>query len=212
LLGLAAKVSRWRVRITPNICTQCQLCEGSCPFGAIRAPVTERLDARQITRERRRFVVLLALVPVLMLAFGWSCSRVSGIAAKFHPDVELAELYLRQQLEPETLPAVDALAYARAERDAETLLDQAIEVRRTFNRGGWIFGAFAGLVMGASLIRFSIQSRRTDFEPDRGACVACARCFESCPQERVRLGTWPSGMPLPGIETSTAGSSGKGTA
>jgi NosR/NirI family transcriptional regulator, nitrous oxide reductase regulator len=214
LLKLGAKVSRWHVRITPDFCTQCQLCENSCPFGAIRVPVIHRPDARELARERRRFVALLALVPVLMLAFGWISALGSGIAARFHPDVELAELYLRQQTQPETLPAVDALAYARAERDPETLLDQAIHTRRKFNRGGWIFGAFAGLVLGVRLARFSIQSRQTDFEPDRGACVACARCFNSCPQERVRLGTWPAGTPVPGIgqQPGMVGLTGKGPA
>jgi len=211
LLKLAAKVSRWRVRITPDICTQCQLCEHSCPFGAIRVPVSHQPDASQRARERRRFLALLALVPVLMLVFGWICSLGSGLAAKLHPDVALAELYLRQQTEPATLPAVDALAYAHAERDPDPLLAQAINARRAFKHGGWIFGAFAGLVIGARLARFSIQPRRTDFEPDRGACVACARCFEYCPQERVRLGTWPAGTPLPGIggQSAAVGASGK---
>jgi NosR/NirI family transcriptional regulator, nitrous oxide reductase regulator len=46
LLKLAAKVSRWHVRITPDICTQCQLCEHSCPFGAIRVPVIHQPDAQ----------------------------------------------------------------------------------------------------------------------------------------------------------------------
>ena len=202
LLKLAASVSRWRVRITPDVCTQCQLCEHSCPFGAIREPFTSRPDPRELARERRRFVGLLALVPILMLAGGWLCARFSGVAAQFHPTVELAELYLRQQVDPapEALPAVDALAYARAERDTESVLSHAIAARRKFNSGGWIFGAFAGLVIGAKLARFSVQSRRTDFEPDRGACLACARCFEFCPKERVRRGTWPAGEPIPGIE------------
>jgi NosR/NirI family transcriptional regulator, nitrous oxide reductase regulator len=201
LLKLAAKVSRWRVRITPDVCTQCQLCEHSCPFGAIREPVVPRRDPRELARERRRFAALLALVPVLMLAGGWLGARFSGVAAQFHPVVELAELYLRHQINPPStpLPAVDALAYARAERDAEALLANAVATRRQFNYGGWIFGAFAGLVVGAKLARYSIQPRRTDFEPDRGACYACARCFEYCPQERVRLGTWPAGEPIPGI-------------
>jgi NosR/NirI family transcriptional regulator, nitrous oxide reductase regulator len=216
LLKLAAKLSRWRVRITPDICTQCQLCEHSCPFGAIREPVTARRDARELARERWRFVGLLALIPVLMLSAGWLGARFSGIAAQFHPDVELAELYLRRQTDPAPapLPAVDALAYSRAERDAENVLELAIATRRKFTRGGWIFGAFAGLIIGAKLARFSVQPRRTDFEPDRGACYACARCFEYCPQERLRLGTWPVGEPIPGTagQAETAGLSRKGAA
>ena len=38
LLKLASLASKWRVRVTPDTCTQCRLCEQSCPFGAMREP------------------------------------------------------------------------------------------------------------------------------------------------------------------------------
>ena len=38
LLKLGAIVAKWRVRVTPDYCTQCRLCEASCPFGAMREP------------------------------------------------------------------------------------------------------------------------------------------------------------------------------
>ena len=65
----------------------------------------------------------------------------------------------------------------------------------------WLLGAWVGLVIGVKLIALSVRVTRTDFEPDRGACVACARCFLSCPQERTRLGLAPAPAPtgsLPG--------------
>jgi ferredoxin len=214
LLKLASKVSRWRVRITPDICTQCRLCEQSCPFGAIREPVIPRVGHREVARERRRFIVLLALVPCLMLVGGWLGARFSRVAAQLHPAVELADLYLRQQSDSATLPlpAVDALAYARAQHDPDALLADAIAARRKFNRGGWIFGMFAGLVVGARLARNSIAPRHADFEPDRGGCYACARCFNDCPQERVRRGTWPPGEPIPGVQTAPTGLRSEGSA
>jgi ferredoxin len=136
----------------------------------------------------------------MALALGWIGARGSSLIAQFHPEVELAELYLRQQNAPSSQPlaTVDALAYARAEHDAESLLARVVDIRRQYRHGGWAFGAFVGLLISAKLARFSIQTRQTDFEPDRGACVACARCFAYCPQERVRRGTWPAELPLPG--------------
>jgi ferredoxin len=208
LLRLASKVSRWRVRITPDLCTQCRLCEQSCPFGAIREPVAPQLSRRDLAKERRRFVFLVALVPCLMMAGGWMGARFGRVAAQVHPAVELAELYLRQQSEPVPLPAVDALAYARAQQDPEVLLAEAVDARIIFHRGGWIFGAFMGLIVGARLARNSIATRRSDFEPDNGACYACARCFNYCPQERLRIGTWPAGEPIPGVGTAPAGQGG----
>jgi len=54
LLKLASKVSRWRVRITPGLCTQCKLCEKSCPFGAIREPSIAKPEPTDVARERDR--------------------------------------------------------------------------------------------------------------------------------------------------------------
>jgi ferredoxin len=190
LLKLAAKVSRWHVRITPDTCTQCRLCEDSCPFGAIHEPSPVELPKDQRLAERRRFILLVGLIPVLALAGGWIGSTFSGTAATVHPDVQLADLYLEQQTvrAPAPLPAVDALAYGRAARAPEVILDRGVTVRRQFVLGGWLFGMFAGVVVGVKLARFSIQPRRRDYEPDRGGCYACARCYASCPQERLRLG------------------------
>ena len=42
LLGMCARVARWRVGITPDDCINCRLCEKACPFGAIRTPTVEK--------------------------------------------------------------------------------------------------------------------------------------------------------------------------
>jgi len=43
-----------------------------------------------------------------------------------------------------------------------------------------------------------LRRRRTDYEPDRGECFACARCFKYCPNELVRRGLMPaSSLPAP---------------
>jgi NosR/NirI family transcriptional regulator, nitrous oxide reductase regulator len=44
LLRIASVFSKWRVRITPDTCTQCTLCAESCPYGVIREPGNRRLD------------------------------------------------------------------------------------------------------------------------------------------------------------------------
>ena len=35
-------------------------------------------------------------------------------------------------------------------------------------------------------MQLSVRRRRTDFEPDRGACVSCGRCLWYCPEEHAR--------------------------
>lgn len=194
LLKWVAKVSRWQVRITPGVCTQCRLCEESCPFGAIREPAEPRLSKAELRNERIRFFAFLGLIPILGVAGGWFGGQFSGTAAKVHPAVQLADLYLEQKTaaNPAPLRAVDAHAFARAQRAPNVVLEEAMAARRQFVWGGWLFGSFIGLVVGVKLLRFSIRPSRTDYEPDRGACYACARCFNSCPQERIRLGFEPA--------------------
>ena len=96
LLRLASLAAKWRVRVTPDTCTQCRLCEQSCPFGAMREPApAAHPDA--LGAERRRLGWMLALLPVLVVAGAWAGSRLSPAAAQLHPSVALAERYVRQQ-------------------------------------------------------------------------------------------------------------------
>jgi hypothetical protein len=80
---------------------------------------------------------------------------------------------------------VEDLAMSRAKLAPEELLNDAVGIRRHFKIGGWIFGAWVGLVLGAKLVSLSVRRPRTDYEPEHGGCFACARCFEYCPRERV---------------------------
>ena len=79
---------------------------------------------------------------------------------------------------------------------------EAAVIRHKFSIGGWIFGVWVGLVIGAKLISLSVRRKRTDYEPDRGDCFACARCFEYCPNELVRRGLMPSAAGLGGAGRS----------
>ena len=194
MLRLAALAAKWHVRITPDYCTQCRLCENACPYGVIREPSAILASPRALAPARRRLGWLLVLVPVLLGGGGWLGSQLSVPLSKLHPTVQLAEKYVdpKKPATPPTPPTPDSLALGRAERDPQQILAGAIEVRRRFVLSGWLFGAWTGLVIVARLIGLSIRPARGDFEPDRGGCVACARCFLACPNERVRRGLMPA--------------------
>jgi len=140
LLRVVTVAAKWRVRVTPDTCTQCALCQPACPFGAMREPTPQKGEPLNVAR--RRLTGLLLLLPVLMGLCAWGGSKLA-LASHFK------EL------------------------------------------GGWIFGAWTGLVFGGKWIALSVRHNRTDFEPDSGACFACARCFETCPSERMRRGLIP---------------------
>jgi ferredoxin len=102
------------------------------------------------------------------------------------------ERYLESKTEepdsPPAAPTPESRALGRAELHAPALLAEAVEVRRRLGLGGGWFGGWVGLVLGARLISLSVRTTRTDFEPERGSCFACGRCYLACPNERVRLG------------------------
>ncbi len=194
LLRLASLASKWRVRVTPDFCTQCRLCEQSCPFGAMREPAPAETNPKWLGAERKRLGWLLVLLPALVGAGAWAGSEFSPAAAQLHPTVALAERYTRQQSNPVQygLMTPEALSLQRAAENPEAVLAAAADLRRRFHLACWLFGGWIGLVIGVKLVALSLRPGRTDYEPDRGACVACARCFAACPNERVRLGLMPA--------------------
>jgi ferredoxin len=194
LLKIASTVSRWRVRTTPDYCTQCRLCEHACPYGAMREPSAGTADPQTLGIERKRLAWLLLATPVLILVLGWVGYNLSHTAALLHPKVALAEKSLQNRIHPVayTAQSPEALELIRASKDPKALFADVAAARAQFRIGGWLLGGWIGLVLGAKLISLSVRRQRTDFEPDRGACLACARCFEYCPNERVRRGLLPA--------------------
>ena len=65
ILGLLSRLSKWHLRIPPERCIQCRLCEDSCPYGAIREP-TPKSPIGKPSETRRCLAVLLLLLPVLV--------------------------------------------------------------------------------------------------------------------------------------------------
>jgi polyferredoxin len=193
LLKLGAVVAKLRVRVTPDFCTQCRLCESSCPFGAMREPESAKAQTPSLVRDRQRLAILLAALPLLAAIGGWLGWQFSVPASRLHPTVSLAERFARAQGTPMTtaLPSAEDLALSRARQDPQQILTEAAAIRQRFKQGGWIFGGWIGLVIGAKLVSLSIRRSRTDYEPDRGSCFACARCFEFCPNELTRRGLAP---------------------
>lgn len=204
LLKLGSSVAKWRVRVTPDYCTQCRLCEASCPFGAMREPDPGRPEARWLGIERRRLALLVVIVPVLVGAGALLGTKFADPASRLHPTVRLAERLVQEKDKPSPTGTLtpEQLALERARREPLETLTEAAKVRSRFRVGAVIFGGWVGLVIGLKLVSVSIRRRRVDYEPDRGECLACARCFEFCPNELVRRGILPA---LPVTETAAAG-------
>lgn len=185
LLKVGATLAKWRVRVTPTYCTQCRLCEASCPFGAMREPTASAADAAAWRIDRRRLGLLLLLLPLFLAGGGWLGWRFSSAASQIHPTVALAQHFVQERGTPARTGALspDDLALERSRQNPAELLALAAAIQHRFEIGSLIFGAWIGLVIGVKIISLLLHRQRTDYEPDRGECLACARCFEFCPNE-----------------------------
>lgn len=189
LLKMAGVVSKRRVRVTPTNCTQCRLCEGACPFGAMREPESSRAEPQFLPSDRKRLGWLLLLLPVLVAGGGLLGKQFSTEASTQHSTVRLAQRLLTEpSISPVSNANAEDLELLRAQQNPKEILAQAALVQKRFTWSGVAFGAWVGLVIGVKLINLGLRRNRTDYEPDAGACVACARCFESCPNEMARRG------------------------
>jgi NosR/NirI family transcriptional regulator, nitrous oxide reductase regulator len=198
ILGLLSRISQWHVRIPPEKCINCRLCEDACPYGAIREPTVPQTPVNRY-KSRRRLGWLLLLLPILMVAGYWLGGLLEVPLSRVNPTVRLAEYVRIDQLRKEAevdedsgfsyAPfAADAVnAYLKTGRPVNELYRQSVDLRKWFATAGAWFGAYVGLVIGIKLIHLSLRRQRTDYQPDRSGCVACGRCFWYCPEEQV---TW----------------------
>ncbi len=205
ILGLCSRVAKEHVRIPPDECIKCRLCEDVCPYGAIRAPTVE-LAPDQRRRGRRRLAAVLAAFPFLVGLGAVVGYGLGGPLSKLHATVRQAEdVRLAERLGAAGTPAPEKLsdpreaqrikrrndrveAFRKTGRPATELYEEALALRQRFAWGGLWLGGWVGLVIGAKLVQLSVRRRRTEYTPDRASCVSCGRCFWYCPQEQLRQG------------------------
>jgi len=179
LLRLAAPLAVLRVRIAPERCTACRLCEGSCPFGAIQPPS----PPAPAQRASPWAWAVLAGLPLLLAAGIWLGWRSGPTLARLDPQVVLAEAMATTP--PEGSPAaVDVDTFRRLGGVDAELAAQAAAARRRWSWGAAILGGGLAMVVAAKLLRTSRRRRSSEYLTDEGHCLACARCLPTCPEGR----------------------------
>ncbi|WP_163711628.1 4Fe-4S binding protein [Mangrovibacterium lignilyticum] len=178
LLGWMSSFSKKHVTITPSTCIQCKLCSNSCPFGAIEEPLLEEGKRRSNVN---RLMTYLILIPIWMGIGGLSGSMLHGTLAKFNKTVYLAEMLVQNPDIRFNQENIDARTFMQKGKTMDELVVDAQKIKSQFYWGGWIAGAFMGLVVGLVLVNLSSYRRRNDYEPDRTNCLSCGRCVDYCP-------------------------------
>ncbi len=185
ILALLSRIARRHLRIFPKECVQCRLCDDACPYGAIRRSTITPAPAQRLAA-RRRLIVVLGVAPLLIAAGVVLGRQMEGPLAQWHPRVQLAERVQAEQRGTVEGRTDASEAFWSTGEPPKKLYDSADDISRRIGRAGLAFGAWVGLVFAAKLIQLSVRRRRTDYEPDRAACVSCGRCFWYCPEEHTR--------------------------
>ncbi|MBT3377277.1 MAG: 4Fe-4S binding protein [Lentisphaerae bacterium] len=185
LLDWCSRLSWRHLSITPDECVSCRLCEGACPYGAILGTTEADVGEPRI-RGVRRLRTMLLLCPLLVVVGACAGRVFAPVAARMHPTIQQAREVSVSGAD-ENVP-LRAAAFQAQGGVADELRVRAQTTVGRVRAGGLWAGAFIGLMVGLKLVGQSLRRRREIYEPDRGTCVSCGRCFASCPRERLRWG------------------------
>jgi len=181
LLGWLSRLSKWHVRVTPDECVRCRLCEDVCPYGAIDEPAaTIPPEARPTARHW--LVFFLVLLPVLVAIGAVLGSHLAVPLSRLDPTVRLAEQIWDEDhgLTKATTDASDA--FRNTQRPPAQLYEAALRQRLKLGWAGLGFGGWVGLVVGLKLVILARYPKQADYDPNKTQCVSCGRCFWYCPR------------------------------
>lgn len=180
ILNIFSRFSGKHLSITPAECINCRLCENACPYDAILKP-----DAVPAAEERKKirkmFLTWIILIPVFTAAGALVFYNLGPVMAGITREVRLAgEIRLEKESGIEAV-SKDAVAFKEAGKTEDELFTEELAIIHRFRKASPWAGGFLGLSLGISLVALTIRTGRTGYEPHRGKCYSCGRCFKYCP-------------------------------
>jgi NAD-dependent dihydropyrimidine dehydrogenase PreA subunit len=122
---------------------------------------------------------------------GW---RAGAFFARESFTVQLAARIAMEDSTGTAERTLESEAFRGTGRPATDLYADAGQIERRFRVGSALLGAFCGLALGVQLLGQTRTPRSRIYFIDQDDCVSCARCFLSCPRERLRLKTLGSSI------------------
>jgi NAD-dependent dihydropyrimidine dehydrogenase PreA subunit len=204
LLRSFSAFAKWPVHVSPSTCVSCRLCQEACPFGALNRP-----RPGLSSTERMRRTLAAALIGVLALMLG-AIGGYQGrqLWARVDRSVQLAQIVEAAERGSPPAESSDLLtAWQSTGESPAELYQRAAKITARLGLGGAIAGAWLGSVVAFRLLKWGRGLPRAVYDADSGTCIACARCFESCPVELERRGIFTSPgatMSLPVLQEAGA--------
>jgi len=195
---MLSSLSQWRVKISgEKECIQCHLCADACPFGAIEPPVAPSPPSER-KQGRRELTTLLVLLPLFIFVGAGVLRLSSPVLARMDPAVRLADRLSLEEQELVEGQTEASEAFDIQGRPTIEAYERSVQIQAAFNRGSWWLGAWIGLVFWARMLGLSIRRHHDDYQANAYNCVACTRCFDTCPLQHERAAT----EEIPSAETS----------
>jgi len=175
--------SRFSIRhltISPAECRNCRLCETGCPYDAILQADPATYVEKPAEPKKKSLVYLIA-IPVLAAGFALVLYNLAPSLSVVNNNVKLArEIRLEKE---QGIKAVSkgAIAFFESGRTEEQLFEKEQQVIARFRKGAPWVGIFLGLSFGIGFFRLTVRNIRTIYEPDRGRCYSCGKCYKFCP-------------------------------
>jgi hypothetical protein len=116
---------------------------------------------------------------------GWVGHRVAIPLSTYNDTVRVAERILLERADPTLEQNLYTEAFRQQGMSEEELMSTAASIRRRMDIGGWILGAFLGLVVAFKLLRMSVVRNQRDYEVNKPTCYSCARCCPTCPSDEL---------------------------
>ena len=131
----------------------------------------------------RRVIVMLVVLPLAAAALGLGAGPFMARANRV---VQLAARVAREDALSLKERTLESEAFRDTGEPVADLYASARVVQRQFLIGGALLGAWCGLVVALKVAAQAVRDPVDVYNIDHARCLACARCFLSCPREHLR--------------------------
>jgi len=187
LLRMFSTVAKWNVKIYPDRCIDCSLCDNSCPFNAI-VKTTPENQVIKPGQGKKQLTLLVLLTPFVLGGLGYLSSLAAPTLSKANEVVRLAYQVEQEELAIQAGKDLDEVTRPEESEtwrdrfdDPQALFAQADQIGKSFYIGAWIFGLWMGIVIMTKFFKLSIHRVRDQYVADPGSCYSCGRCYDYCP-------------------------------